>query len=376
MLVLLLEPDPMIKPFMASFQPGITIKRRHWFEDFGQQVTLIPHLLASKENSIELAMSLTKRKVGGSIYVLIDPRDTFAVQVLQSLELPTMSYFCTLFEDRDTGRLSLLKKILDTIPIGCLLFTHDFEPLYQNKVFSASTSLQSIKVNINAVLQSVFSKLPYDGSPERIELLNFHGFAQNKRILVGNSEYVLSFVSDSRVASETLSYLDLVINLSIWGLDSIVSTPRFAQFQETKPTSKTIISEAIYSLDKVLPDSFVFNVTDMYDHAFTCNYSQAVKLMVYCLLKVCVLTGWGGNIEIEVLPRIESGEGVIYVSGSNSAKRKPQIYDLSYLDVVSNHLERFIQEIEKSLGDLEENMNVKIDWGLNQNQPTCSIKIF
>lgn len=373
MSVLLLEPDPIVRPRLSVLDLDTQIVRRLHFEDVGQNTTLIPHLLASRENSLALALDLIDRGVGGEVYFLVDPFDRLVIQVCRSLGIKIRSYSLDIFSQDDDQTLKLLKKFLNLLPVYSVLLTQNHEILHISESFAYTLPVDYSSVNLYPLLQSALSKVEPDKSPVEVGILNFHGFCLVRQIQFGKQPYLVAFLSSNVSAFSVMSNFEITLNLfSTFFKKSIIQR---LMISTDSASLKTVISNAIRQLDEVLPASVKIVSDISYDHTISVDPGITQVLIQLLIIKSVVALGSDCQLEIETLPRLETGEIVVYIAGESKNIPKLSVCDFPYLKVVTEYLERILSELDEKIENFKKDLNIKIKWSVQTARVECSVKI-
>lgn len=374
MSVLLLEPDPIVKPRLSVLDLDTQVVRRLHFEDIGQKTTLIPHLLASRENSLELALDLIDRGIGGEIYFLVDPFDRLVIQLCRSLGIKVRSYNLDIFSQDDDQTLKFVKKLLNLLPIHSVLLNERYEILHVSESFAYTLPVDYSSVNLYPLIQSALSKIEPDKKPaEEVDILNFHGFCVIRKIELFKEQYRIAFLSSNLNAVSVMSNFEIVLNLFLTFFKKN-SIQRLSIFSNSA-SLKSVISSAIQHLDEVLPTSVKIVSDISYDHPVSVDTGVFQALIQLLLIKAVVTLGSDCQLEIDTLPRLETGEIVVYIAGEAKNIPRLNLYDFPYLKVVTEYLEVILSELDEKIENFRKDLNITVKWSVQTARVECTVKI-
>lgn len=365
MLVLLLEPDTKYCKLNVKLPTGAKVERRYSFEFIGQNLTLVPHLLASGDDALkQVKLAQTANK--GDVLLLVYSNDSLILNLAAKLQTKVISY------DADLSSLVLaddlafrsIRSFLDTLPIGAIILNENFQPLVANQIISKY--VDSRIPNISKVLQSLLTKLELDKSSE-LDFLNFSGYALLKRLSFLNNNYIVCFLLDFASASDQLSHFDLIVNL---GIDYL--TLKTFDHSSGKSVRK-ILSEVIFELDKLVPEDTEIIMEDFADFYLPAGEAEFRITCFLSLLKIICMLGSFTRLEIEMYSKVNDSNVLIF-SGYRKRAKNVEFIEMTYLKAVSELLGRFLNKIDE---DMERNSSnlFKTQWNFSDGKVSFSLKI-
>ncbi|MCS6893836.1 MAG: hypothetical protein NZO16_04640, partial [Deltaproteobacteria bacterium] len=349
----------------------IILERRLFFEDLGQNVTLIPHLLANEQDSLATAIELQKKNIGGQIFMLVDPLDKFVIDLCASLGISTKPYTVDLsFANEDEDFIRFIKQAIDAFPIAAVLLSTDFKVIHVNKVFSLYISLESAVSKVGILLQNSISQFDLNSPAKEFEFLNFSGFGVLRRVTGLNKSFFLFLAVENSGANDCLAYLEPLLNLTLWAIDKSLITA--GDYKGIYSTSG-VINVALHHLDKILPRTVEVAVNDPYNHPIYQDALQIAEGVALIMLKLAVIIGNSGKIELEIFPTIDNGRILLYFTATRAFMRSPSFLDLPFLKVSSDYLEKILSAIDSKLNYLSQASKFNVEFNIQYQRSTAGL---
>ncbi len=367
MLILLLEPDKTWNQLSIRFPKEAKVERRFHFEQIGQNLTLIPHLLASGVDSLEEFKKATGVE-GMSVFFVVPSNDPFISNLASKIGAQQIFYdsdFNVLTVSKEII-LKSIKSLVDIIPVASLVLSEDYKPLYINKLL-----LKYSKIDVPSftpILQNLVAKYEID-KVDMIDFLNFVGFGVLKKLSFLNNNYLLFFLSNLGTATEQVSHFESVVNCAISYIKTRIETGTLI-FKSIRAA----LDHIIFELDKLLPRETEIIFGEFSDVELTYESKDLPAICFLALLKLCTILGAISKVEIECFSRVDDNTSVLIFSGYKKMDFHMELSETTYFKAISDVIDRFLQALEDDINRLVTN-RLKPSWRYSGSKVVFSLKI-
>jgi len=351
------------EPYSISIEPSqnVEVEFSDFFVNVGQNVTLIPHLLKSGEDSLALYYELEEQQIGGQLIYLIDSNDQFLRQMLLDTGVCFSFYSASFPPQQSLEPRSEKSSNFESLPFSLIFLDHNQKIATATDLAVKQLSYFLSNEKVKSVLENALSKALVEGGFHKLELLNFFGYCFSRKFDNGWLVYLVNLQS---------SFVSL--NL----LDSILKfNQTLLSFKQSKlliePTISKILDQAILLADKFLPQTVRIEVVNSKNYSISDSSDLTLTVLLNCFLALAFKIKFSGKIEIEVLAKGELDYITISVSAFGDKASSPyQGLDGKVFDFLAEkQFEDFFRAV---VGDV--NSSNRITWEIyDQSDVPCMI---
>ena len=351
------------EPYSISVEPNqnVEVEFSDFFIDVGQNVTLIPHLLKSGEDSMALYYELEEQQIGGQLIYIIDSNDQFLKQMLLDTGVCFSFYSASFPPQQMLEPRSEKSSNFENFPFSLIFLDHNLKITAATDLAVKQLSYFLSNEKVKSVLENALSKALVAGGFHKLELLNFFGYCFSQQFDNGWLVYLVNLPS----SSVGLNLLD-----SILKFNHILLSAKQSKLPTGSAISR-ILDQAILLADKFLPRTVRIEVVNSKNYSVSESSDLTLTVLLNCFLALAFKIEFSGKIEVEVLAKGELDYITISVSAFGDKIHSPyQGLDGKAFDFLAEkQFEDFFRAVAEYVNSSE-----GLIWEIyDQSNPPCMV---